>query len=617
MKKLFTLLLTLATVMSLLPATLTVSAAEGDTPTLIITEVCFNPTFRENDAGLEDSEDVLEYVEVYNPGQADVSVADTVMRLAKGYGAENAENAVMTVSDNPRVIGAGKTAVFVCYQATSAALGYGYANDEEIKAYYDFFCDFYECADRVALHDFYIIPRVESGTDKKISGGFNLANSNDEVVLTLCRGEDTLAECCYSSALWNKNDRSVNMMWHKGMDPDHPLTSKAVTAAGCTPGLIYANQIPNEALTAPDNALPVKVMEYNLQAKATEQTAADGSTVTDEMRTAKIYETIAAHDPDVLALTEINYRWLELLPGHIIGEGGQYSAYGRSAKGKYHDGDQLEDAWDLTSLVLWKTDKYDCLEKGTFWCSVKPDRPGSATWPGGLTGDLPRAINWVILRDKETGVEFLFAAAHLDAKTAEIRKLSAALIAEKLPELAGGRPVIVTGDFNCSDNSKAYAAIHGTALYDARYLMPTYGNMTILGTYNKFGANTDMQVRLPIDLCFVTPETVWVESAQMDYAFVDEGNSVYASDHNAVIFELKLKNLVVEPETEAPTEAPTDSADTPAETPADSADTPTETTAETPSDTAETKGGCGAALSVGALIALIPAAVGFFRKRED
>ena len=54
-----------------------------------------------------------------------------------------------------------------------------------------------------------------------------------------------------------------------------------------------------------------------------------------------------------------------------------------------------------------------------------------------------------------------------------------------------------------------------------------------------------MQVRLPIDLCFVTPETVWVESARMDYAFVDAGNSVYASDHNAVIFELKLKTLQI------------------------------------------------------------------------
>ena len=615
MKRLFAVLLTVAAVLTLLPADLIASAAEGDTPALVITEVCFNPAFRENDAGLEDSEDVLEYVEIYNPFAADVSIADCVMKLSKD-GGDFAENAIMTTSDNPRVIGAGKAAVFVCYQASSATLGYGYATDDEIKAYYELFCDLYDCGDLITIHDFYVIPRVESGTDKKITGGFNLANSNESVVLTLTRGNEVLAECRYSSALWNKNDRSVNMMWYAGMDSAYPLSSKAVTTAGCNPGYIYASQVPAATLTAPEGALPVKAMAYNLQAEAKTQTAADGSTVTDEMRTAKIYETVATYDPDVMVLTEINYRWLDLLPGHIIGEGGKYSAYGRSGKGKYHDGEQLDDKWDLTSLVLWKTDKYDMVEQGTFWCSIKPDRVGSATWDGGLTGDMARAINWVILEEKETKTRFMVVGAHLDAKTAAVREKSAALIVEKTAELAGGLPTVIMGDFNCSDNSNAYAAIHDTHLYDARYLVPTYGDMTILGTYNKFGANTDMQVRLPIDLCFVTPATVWVESAHSDYAFVDAGGSVYASDHNAVIFELKLQKMTVESETEASTEPVTDpvtEAPTtePVEETAEATDAPTETPTE------EAKGGCGAALSVGILAALLPVAVVFFRKRED
>ena len=617
MKKLIAICLTLATVLTLLPATLIASAAEGDTPALVITEVCFNPAFRENDAGLEDSEDVLEYVEIHNPFDTDVSIADCVMQLAKD-GGDFAQNAIIAVSDNPRVIGAGKTAVFVCYQASSATLGYGYATDDEIKAYYDLFCDLYDCAELISIHDFYIIPRVESGTDKKIAGGFNLANTNESVVLTLTRGNEVLAECRYSSALWNKNDRSVNMMWYEGMNTEHPKASLAVTTAGCNPGYIYASQVPTAALTAPEGALSVKAMTYNLQAEAKNQTAADGSAVTDEMRTAKIYETIATHDPDVMVLTEVNFRWLALLPGNVIVEGGKYSAYGRSGKGKYHDGEQLDDKWDLTSLVLWKTDKYDMIEQGTFWCSIKPDRVGSASWGSGLTGDMARAINWVILEEKETKERFMVVGAHLDAKTAEIREKSAALIAETTAELAQGLPTIIMGDFNCSDNSNAYAAIHDTHLYDARDLIPTHEGMSVLGTYNKFGANTDLQVRLPIDLCFVTPESVWVESAKMDYACVDEGNSVYASDHNAVIFELKLKNLIAEPETEVPTEAPTDPVTDPVtEAPTDSADAPAEPPADTPADTAEAKGGCGAALSVGALIVLLPVAVVFFRKRED
>lgn len=637
-KKITALLLITAAVMALIPAMLTASAEE-DGPALVITEVCFNPTFRENDAGLADTEDVLEYVEIYNRSDADVSVADCVMRLAKGYAADSrSQNAIVTVSDNPRVIKAGETAIFVCYQATSATLGYGYATDAEIRAYYDFFCEFYDCADSVSLHGFYIIPRTESGTEQKISGGFNLANSTEEVVLSLCRGESVLAECYYNAKLWNKNNRSVNMMWHEGMDTDRPITSKAVTTAGCTPGYVYANQTPNASLTpsADSDLLPVKAMAYNLQAEAKDQTAADGTEISDAMRTQKIFDTVAAHDPDVLVLCEINYRWLELLDGSLIGEGGKYAAYGRSGAGKYHDGSQLNNVWDLTSLVLWKTEKYDLIEQGTFWCSKMPNRPGSAAWDGGLTGDIPRAINWVILEDKSSGAQFMLAGAHLDAKSADIRALSTSLIAEKTVELARGLPIVIMGDFNCSDNSAAYRNIHDTALSDARYLVPTYGNMTVLGTFNKFGQNTDMQVRLPIDLCFVTPETVWVDSARSDYAFVDGGNSVYASDHNAVIFELKLQKLhTVDPEADTTDTTGTTAADTPTEPvttpetePADppaATDTPTESptaiptppATDAPEATSPPKGGCGASLAAVTLLTVIPVTLCLLRKKRE
>ncbi len=559
MKRILAILLVAATAIALLPAALTASAA-GNAPALIITEVCFNPAFRENTADLGVNEDVLEYVEIYNRSNADVSIADCVMRYAKGYSEESySQNAIFAVSDNPRVIKAGETAIFVCYQATSATLGYGYKNDAEIKAYYDLFCDFYGCSETVSLHNFYVIPRVESGTSKKIEGGFNLANSHEAVVLTLVRGNEVLAECAYNSALWNKNDRGLNMIWQEGMDPDHPMASAPFSTAGCNPGYIYANQVPNAALTAPEGTMPIKAMAYNLQAEAKDQTAADGTAVPDAMRTEKIFETIDAHDPDVLVLTEINYRWLNLLDGELIGEGGEYSAYGRSSMGRYHDKTQTGEIWDLTTLVLWKTEKYDLIEQGTFWCSKMPNRPGSLTWDDGLSANMARAINWVILEDKATGARFLFVGVHLDARTPEVRERSTALLVEMSTELAQGLPIIAMGDYNCSDNAAAYWNIHDTNLYDARYLIPTYGNMTILGTYNKFGENTDMQVRLPIDLCFVTPETVWVDSARVDYAFVDEGDSVYASDHNAVIFELQLKPLhAEEPETEIPTESPTE-----------------------------------------------------------
>ncbi|MBQ9151084.1 MAG: endonuclease/exonuclease/phosphatase family protein [Clostridia bacterium] len=380
-------------------------------------------------------------------------------------------------------------------------------------------------------------------------------------------------------------------------------------------------------------------MEYNLQAEAKTQTAADGSTVTDAMRNERIYQVIAEHDPDVLALLEVNYRWLEQIDGVLTGEGGEYTAYGRAAYGAYHDEKQKAEIWDLTSLILWKTEKYHLIQKGTFWCSKVPDRVASAGWGNGLTGDLPRAINWVILEDRETGAQFLFVAAHLDAKTAEIRALSTELIKNQVAELAQGLPIIVVGDFNCSDNSAAYDGIHGDTLYDARYLIPTYGDMTIFGTYNKFGANTDIPVRLPIDLCFVSPATVWVESATMDCGFVDADKSVYASDHNATIFDLKLTKLhTVEPEpettvpdSEVPTEPATEPTPEVTDTPTELVtgvmtepntesvgEIPTETIpATTPDETDATTDGCGSVLSFLSVAFILPAAFCLLLKKQE
>lgn len=648
MKKLLVILLAFLTVAACIPA-VTVAFAAEVTPDLIITEVCFNPTFQANDFGLAESEDLLEYVEIHNISDSDVSIADCVMKYAKGYGEDPAQNAIIAVSDNPYVIKAGETAIFVCYQDDSATLGYGYASDEEIRAYYDFFCTFYGCADALPLHNFYVIPKVESGTTKKISGAFNLANSTPEVVLTLERGKDVLAECTYDAALWNKNGRGLNMMWYEGMDTDHPMASKAFTTAGCTPGYIYANQIPNASLIAPEDTLPVKAMAYNLQAEAKDQTAADGTAIPDAMRTEKIFETIEAQDPDVLVLCETNYRWLKLLNGRLYGENGEYSAYGRSASGRYHDKTQTGDIWDLTTLVLWKTEKYNLIDQGTFWCSSTPDKPSSKMWEDGLVANLARAINWVILEDKESGAQFLFMGVHLDARTPEVRARSNALLVKMGAEIANGLPVIAMGDYNCSDNAEAYWHIHDTTMYDARYLIPTYGNMTLLGSFNQFGENTDMQVRLPIDLCFVTPDTVWVDTARVDYAFVDAWNSVYASDHNAVIFELNLKMLrSVEPEpedsTEVPTEPSTESVTEPVTepttepetTPADTTEAaeqtteliveepitnvPTEAPTDAPTEPTETdapKGGCGAALSALSLLPLIPATLCLLRKKRE
>ena len=68
-----------------------------------------------------------------------------------------------------------------------------------------------------------------------------------------------------------------------------------------------------------------------------------------------------------------------------------------------------------------------------------------------------RDSTWVVLRERSTGREVLVVNIHLDHKSAEARAEGAKVIRKRIALLAGGRPVILTGDFNDGPDGEAYA----------------------------------------------------------------------------------------------------------------------------------------------------------------
>ena len=622
MKKIIRFITATLSLILLLSAALPVTAsAEETAPKIVLTEVCYNPTFMENDKGLEKTADVLEYVELVNVSEKIISLEGIKLQYSKeGYDGKFQTNAVLALEGNPLTLAPGEVAVIAVYNADAATAGLAYATAAERKAYYDFFVDFYACSKRLDANHFYIAPAVESGTGKKIEGAFRLTNGDENAVLRLCdQDKNLLCEAGYNTTTWNRNGFSMNLFYRPGVVADHPKASKDFNVGRCTPGMLRDNQVTAEGLVPTGETVPLKVMGYNVCAENTKQTYPDGTQPNMGQRMKMVFEVIESHRPDVFGLTEINHSWLNYLETYLTLNGEKYGAYGRSGQGStYGSGKYTGQKWDLFSLVLWRVDKYDLVDQGSFWGSRTPDRPNTCNWPGGLKGDMGRASNWVILRDKASGLEFFFLCAHLDAHVEEVRTLSAELIRKKATELAGGRPIIMVGDWNSSESKPAYDELTCEGFADARYRTANLEDMTIYNTYNKWGEFTDQHTtRLPIDHCFITPANVFVDSAHMDRAFIDDAKTMYASDHNAIIYNLQLLIPKAEdPETEPVTEAPTEPVTEAMTEPLTEAPPAAETTEKVPADTEAPKGGCGSVI-LPVITVLLPLAAVMLRKRRE
>ena len=126
------------------------------------------------------------------------------------------------------------------------------------------------------------------------------------------------------------------------------------------------------------------------------------------------------------------------------------------------------------SPLFYRKDRFERLNEGTFWLSTTPDKVGSKGWDAAL----PRVCSWLKLRDKRSSQEFYICNTHFDHRGELARKLSAALLRVKLPEIAGDSPLVLTGDFNCTSSEAPYKVLRaenaasqgasGQPLVDAR-----------------------------------------------------------------------------------------------------------------------------------------------------
>ncbi len=179
--------------------------------------------------------------------------------------------------------------------------------------------------------------------------------------------------------------------------------------------------------------------------------------------------------------------------------------------------------------LLYRTAKYDVLDKGTFWLAPDPStKPSKPSWDAQYV----RMTVWAKLKDKQTGEIFVFGATHLDLNPISIRE-GARVNAEQLSLIAGDYPCIVAGDMNCEPIDHDPHANFGAYFANARQIC----KIEPRGSYNTFSSGMN-----PIGASKLI-DFVYVHGIEIEDYYVSSstiGRSLLPSDHLPTVCEMTM-----------------------------------------------------------------------------
>src|SRR5687768_8888542 len=186
---------------------------------------------------------------------------------------------------------------------------------------------------------------------------------------------------------------------------------------------------------SPASALPLRVMTFNLRY----DTPSDGANAWPHRRD-WVAALIRFHAPDALGVQEALVHMLTDLDARLPGFArvGVGRADGR-AGGEF-------------SAILYRSDRLELLDSGTFWLSPTPEVAGSKGWDAAIE----RIATWARFRDRRTRCRHVHLNTHFDHVGEQARQESARLIRHRIAALAGDLAIIVTGDLNADPQSAPY-----------------------------------------------------------------------------------------------------------------------------------------------------------------
>jgi len=185
------------------------------------------------------------------------------------------------------------------------------------------------------------------------------------------------------------------------------------------------------------------------------------------------------------------------------------------------------------SAIFYDTTRLKLIESSTFWLSLTPEVPGSKGWDANIT----RIVTWAKFRDLSNKKTFFVFNTHFDHIGQEARRESAKLIKQKVRDIAGTIPVIITGDFNAHPSDEPIKILvdenDKDKLIDTKAVSvtPHYGPQ---GTFNGFGSKErDSE---PIDFIFIKGKWKVLQHATLSQSW----GGRFSSDHFPVFAKLSF-----------------------------------------------------------------------------
>lgn len=239
---------------------------------------------------------------------------------------------------------------------------------------------------------------------------------------------------------------------------------------------------------------------------------------------------------DSAGLNECGVKWNAYLDT-VFGEDKDYAIAGRTSCG----GDVLTGGGTEYVPILYRTDKYELVEDGGWWLSETPDVKSKITILGRESMKYERGLAYAVLKSKETGeIAYIHMNTHMDHKSDDkINVTCAQVITSKaayLKERFGDVPFVLTGDFNCNEETKAYKYLADpeNGFVDSKYLtedrdmVPTY-----VGHLDDY--MPEAHPKKIIDFVFASNGNVETVRARVI-------NDKYFSDHSIVVSEVKFND---------------------------------------------------------------------------
>ena len=263
------------------------------------------------------------------------------------------------------------------------------------------------------------------------------------------------------------------------------------------------------AFTACGSATSLSVMTFNMRYDNPE----DGQNNW-RFRRERIAGVIKAQEVDVLGTQELLSNQFNDLSGLLTG----YQGVGVGRLDGAESGEYC--------AVFFRKDRFTLLDSGTFWLSETPEVVGSLGWDGACE----RIATWVVLRDRE----LFFIDTHLDHVGQVARDEGVSLLMKRIETLSGGRPVILTGDFNSEPGSSVVAHVQKDGvLRDAKAIAAQRSGTD--WSFSDFGQIPEAERPL-LDYIFVSGD---IEAVRYE-VLPDTFDGGYVSDHAPVMAVVKI-----------------------------------------------------------------------------